>query len=79
MNSPFNELRTFNDPSREIGMYLEGSAFFPFLQRGFSFATLQASGKIPRDIDKLLISEIGLDKTSVQGTWAFSRKRFCQT
>ena len=31
---------------------------------GFSFSILQASGKTPRDIDKLQISDIGLDKIS---------------
>ena len=31
---------------------------------GFSFATLQASGKTPWDTDKLQISDIVLDKIS---------------
>ena len=30
----------------------------------FSFSILQASGETPRDIDKLQISHIGLDKIS---------------
>ena len=48
--------------SKELSLYLEGSVFFPFLWIGFSFATLQASGKTPWDIEKLHISDIGFDK-----------------
>ena len=33
-------------------------------QIGFTFATLQASGKTPQNIDKLQTSDIGLDKIS---------------
>ena len=49
---------------------MEGSDFLPFKYISFSFATLQASGKTPWDIDELQILVIGFDKTS-----ALSNKR----
>ena len=48
--------------SNKIGLQLDGSTFLPFLKIGFSFATLQALGNIPWEIERLQISLIGLDK-----------------
>ena len=62
--------------SKEIGLQLKGSVFFPFLWKGFSFATLQASGKTPRDIDKLHISHIGIDKILAASHKNFSESLF---
>ena len=39
--------------SKEIGLQFDRSVFFPFLNIGFSFATLQAFRKTPRQIAKL--------------------------
>ena len=50
--------------SKEIVLWLLGSVFFPFLQIGFSFATFEASGKIPWDIDMVQVSDIGPDEIS---------------
>ena len=47
------------DGSKEIDLYLEGSVFFPFLKIGFSFATLQALGKTPCEIQRLQSAEMG--------------------
>ena len=53
------------DGSNEIGLYLEGSIFFPFLKIGFSFATLQAFGKTPCEIERLQSVEMSFAGTSV--------------
>ena len=47
------------DGSNESGLYLEGSVFFSFLKIGFSFATLQALGKIICEIERLQSAEMG--------------------
>ena len=45
--------------SKEISLYFDesvfsyGSVFFYFLNVGFSFATLQAFGKTPQEIERL--------------------------
>ena len=41
------------DGSSEIDLQLEGSVFLLFLKIGFSFATLQALGKTPCEIERL--------------------------
>ena len=46
------------DGSNEIGLRLEGSVFFPFLKISFSFATLQALGKTPCEIERLQSAEM---------------------
>ena len=46
------------DGSNEIGLQLEGSVFFPFLKIDFSFATLQALGKTPCEIERLQSAEM---------------------
>ena len=46
------------DKSNEIGQYLQGSVFFPILEIGFSFATLQAFGKTPCEIERLKSAEM---------------------
>ena len=60
MDYRFNHLR--NDWKQRVRSVVGRSVFFPFLWIGFSFATLQASGKTPWDIEKLHISDIGFDK-----------------
>ena len=50
--------------SKEIGLWFDGSVFLPFLNIGFSFATLQALGKTPREIDRLQRAEAGFARTS---------------
>ena len=50
--------------SKEIGLWLLGPVFFPILLIGFSFVTFEASGKIPRDIDMVQVSDIDPDKIS---------------
>ena len=40
------------------------SFFFPILNIGFSFGTLQALGKTPQEIDRLQIVETGFAKMS---------------
>lgn len=50
--------------SGKIGLYIDGSVFFPVLNIGFSFATMQAFKKAPREIDRLQSAETGFAKMS---------------
>ena len=49
--------------SKEIGLQFDRSVFFLFLNIGFSFATLQAYRKTPRQIAKLQSMETGFVST----------------
>ena len=50
--------------STEIGLTFNGPVFLPFLNKGFSFATLQVLGKTPREIDRLQRPETGFGRMS---------------
>ena len=50
--------------SKEIDLWFDESVFFPFMNIGFSFATLQALGKAPRETDTLQRTEIGFARMS---------------
>ena len=49
--------------SSDIGLQFEELVLDPFLNKGFSFAILQESGKLPNLIKRLQSSLIGFDKT----------------
>ena len=49
--------------SNDIGLYFEGLVLDPFLNKGFNFAILQESEKLPNLIERLHSSLIGFDKT----------------
>ena len=63
MNYLFNDLKITG--SKEIGLQFDGSVFLPLLNIGFSFVTLQAFRKTPREIDRLQRAETGFAKMSV--------------
>ena len=50
--------------SGKIGLYIDGSVFFPVLNIGFSFVTMQAFKKGTRKIDRLQSAETGFAKMS---------------
>ena len=62
MSYLFNDLRNYW--SKEIGLESDGSVFLPFLNIGFSFATLQGLGKTPWEIDRLQRTETGFARMS---------------
>ena len=57
--------------SKEIGLQFDGSVFFPFLNEGFSFTTLQALRKTLRKFDRLQRAETSFARMS-----ALSYKNF---
>ena len=48
----------------DIGLKFFGSNLDPFLNSGFSLATLQDSGTDGSEMERLIRSAIGLDRTS---------------
>ena len=44
----------------EIGLWFLGSVLVPFLKSDFNFAILQASGNVPKEVDRLHNWVIGL-------------------
>ena len=49
--------------SGDIELLFEGLVLDPFLNKGFNFAILQESGKLPNLIDRFHSSLMGFDKT----------------
>ena len=54
--------RNFDKDSRNIDLQFDWSVFQPFLNSGFNFAILQASGKLPNVMERLHDSLMGFDK-----------------